>query len=68
MGNTIGVLFIRTFDRGEQIYQAMLARGYRGIVPLENSPKLAKSDIWAIAFTLIWVVLGQAILWDMGDR
>jgi cobalt/nickel transport system permease protein len=68
VGNTIGVLFIRTFDRGERIYQAMLARGYRGIVPLEKTPKLARNDIWAIAATLIWVVLGQAIAWKIGDR
>lgn len=68
VGNTIGVLFIRTFDRGERIYQAMLARGYRGLVPVEKPPRLGRSDIWAIVLTLIWAILGQAISWNMGYR
>jgi cobalt/nickel transport system permease protein len=61
LGNIIGVLFIRTLDRGERIYQAMLARGYRGIPPVEKLPKLQGQDFWAIGLTVIWIVLGQAM-------
>ncbi len=30
MGNMLGSLFINTYERGERIYMAMLARGYHG--------------------------------------
>ena len=30
IGNTMGSLFIRSYERGERIHQAMLAQGYRG--------------------------------------
>jgi cobalt/nickel transport system permease protein len=29
-GDMIGTLFLRTYERSERIYQAMLARGYTG--------------------------------------
>ncbi|MCL5075532.1 MAG: cobalt ECF transporter T component CbiQ [Chloroflexi bacterium] len=30
IGNMIGTLFMRSYERGERVYQAMLARGYEG--------------------------------------
>lgn len=30
LGNMIGTLFIRSYERGERVYAAMLARGYHG--------------------------------------
>ena len=30
MARTAGALFIRTYERGERVYVAMLARGYGG--------------------------------------
>jgi cobalt/nickel transport system permease protein len=33
IGATIGALFVRTLERGERVYLAMLARGYRGGMP-----------------------------------
>lgn len=33
MGNCFGMLFIRSFERTERIYEAMLSRGYQGHVP-----------------------------------
>lgn len=61
IGNSIGVLFIRTYDRGERIYQAMLARGYREILPLENSAKENIKDFAAISLTLLLGLLGQLV-------
>jgi cobalt/nickel transport system permease protein len=62
LGNMIGSLFIRTYDRGERIYQAMLARGYQGIPTLEHPVRVTRRDRWAIAFTLSLVCLGKALL------
>lgn len=61
LANMIGSLFIRTYERGERVYQAMLARGYRGIPPMEKVPLGGKRDWVAIGLTALIAVLGQAI-------
>jgi cobalt/nickel transport system permease protein len=62
IGNMIGSLFVRTYDRGDRIYQAMLARGYQGIPTPEISPKMKTKDKWAIALALSLVCLGKSFL------
>lgn len=52
VGNTIGSLFIRTYDRGERIHQAMLARGYRGVQPIRERLKLSRSDAGFLGATV----------------
>lgn len=60
-GNMIGVLFIRTYERGDKIYQAMLARGYGGVPVVEKAPTGGKQDVFALTLTSFWLVLGQLI-------
>ena len=63
LGNMLGMLFIRTYYRGDRIYQAMLARGYQGI------PRVIKLDanrsIWrdrlALGGVMIVIVIGILI-------
>jgi len=62
LGNIIGALFVRTYDRGDRIYQAMLARGYQGIPTPEISPKITTKDKWAIALAIILICLGKSLL------
>ena len=59
IGNMIGSLFIRTYDRGNRIHQSMLSRGYQGALPLQNSPKLTWRDRLAFGFTTSFAVFGQ---------
>ncbi|MGA9378905.1 MAG: energy-coupling factor transporter transmembrane component T, partial [Phormidium sp.] len=61
IGNMIGALFIRTYERGDRVYQAMLARGYQGVPPVIELPSGGKRDILALTITLILALLGQAI-------
>ncbi|XWK86168.1 MAG: cobalt ECF transporter T component CbiQ [Phormidium sp.] len=61
MGNMIGALFIRTYERGDRVYQAMLARGYQGVPPVFDLPAGGKRDIVALTLILILALLGQAI-------
>lgn len=61
VGNMIGSLFIRTYERGERVYQAMLARGYQGVPPIEKVPKRGRLDIVALTLTVVVALLGQAI-------
>jgi cobalt/nickel transport system permease protein len=51
----IGVLFIRTYERGERIYLAMESRGFRGEVHIYSNLEWKKSD--TITLTLFLVVL-----------
>lgn len=61
IGNMIGSLFIRTYERGERIHQAMLSRGYQGIPPVEKVQQRGRGDVVALTLTLILALLGQAV-------
>ncbi|MEB3309241.1 MAG: cobalt ECF transporter T component CbiQ [Snowella sp.] len=61
IGNTIGLLFIRTYQRGERVYQAMLARGYQGVPMITQSPTLAPRDWLALSLMVALLLLGQGI-------
>lgn len=59
IGNMIGSLFIRTYERGERIHQAMLARGYGGVPPLPEKFKTGWLDGLAFVLTGLLILLGQ---------
>lgn len=61
IGNTIGSLFIRTYERGERIHQAMMARGYTGLPPVATHSKKKRLDIVAITTTAVLALVGQAV-------
>lgn len=61
IGNMIGTLFIRTYERGERVHQAMLARGYRGVPVIEKVPTGSRRDVIVLTLTGILALLGQII-------
>jgi cobalt/nickel transport system permease protein len=61
IGNMIGSLFIRTYDRGDRIHQAMLSRGYRGPMAKQTSLALHRRDRWALAGCLVFLSAGWLI-------
>lgn len=61
IGNIIGSLFLRTYERGERIYQAMLARGYQGLTPRGKISPYTRYDIVALGVTVGIIILGQVI-------
>jgi cobalt/nickel transport system permease protein len=61
IGNMMGTLFIRTFERGERVYQAMLARGYQGVPVVEKVPSGGRRDVLVLTFTIVLALLGQSI-------
>ncbi|HEY9708863.1 MAG TPA: cobalt ECF transporter T component CbiQ [Oculatellaceae cyanobacterium] len=61
VGNMMGSLFIRTYERGERVYQAMLARGYQGVPIVEKVPPGGQRDIVALTLTVILALLGQGV-------
>jgi len=44
----VGILFLRTVERAERIYGAMLARGFRGEVPSMRREALRPSDVFFV--------------------
>lgn len=56
LGNVIGTLFIRTYERGERIYGAMLARGFTGEVRTIHLPRITGWDM-AFAASLLGLLI-----------
>ncbi len=61
VGNMFGALFIRTYERGERIHQAMLARGYTGVPHVRNLPAGGAKDRAVLSAIALIALLGQAI-------
>ena len=51
-GGMAGSLFIRTMDRTERIYMAMLARGYDGTIRLREAPPVTGQAVAATTLVL----------------
>lgn len=56
-GNMAGQLFVRSFDRSDRVYQAMLARGYNGELRTMNPHAMQRRD---------WLALAVAVLLLLG--
>ncbi|ABW11572.1 cobalt ABC transporter, inner membrane subunit CbiQ [Parafrankia sp. EAN1pec] len=56
---SLGTLFIRSYERGERVHLAMLARGYTGVLPGTLPGSAPRRVEWAVAFGVIAV--GAAI-------
>lgn len=64
IGNMIGALFIRTYERGDRVHQAMLSRGYQGLPPVEKVSPGGRGDVLALTLTVIVALLGQVVYWQ----
>jgi len=53
LGNLLGSLFVNTYERGERIYQAMLARGYHGHA---HTPRRWQPGIHDVVFTVFFLM------------
>jgi len=48
LATAAGALFIRSYERGERVHLSMLSRGYDGVLPHDEPPKV-QSSVWIIA-------------------
>ena len=61
IGHMIGTLFIRSYERGERIYTAMLARGFDGEIRSLHQLSFKRADAYfSVAFGL--VLISSAII------
>jgi cobalt/nickel transport system permease protein len=56
VGRIAAALFLRTHARGERVYLAMLARGYRGSVPELAVLRLTPADVAFVVLVLVALV------------
>jgi cobalt/nickel transport system permease protein len=49
--NLIGTLFVKTIERAERIYHAMLSRGFSGTIHFVKRDRLRKSDFLCLSIT-----------------
>lgn len=62
MGHMVGMLFIRSYERAERIYAAMLSRGYNGEIIAVNKLRFRLPDVY-FALSLCLLLICPAILW-----
>ena len=60
VASSVGVLFVRSYERGERIHQAMLARGFTGTMP-DLDDRHATDRDWVLAAIPATIALGAAL-------
>jgi cobalt/nickel transport system permease protein len=56
LGRMVTALFLRTYERGERVYLAMLARGYSGTMPRLSVLSFGRADtIFLVALAIVLV-------------
>lgn len=60
-GNLAGIVVVRSLDQAERSHEAMLARGYEGVLPVPALPRMARWQL-AVAATGVAVVLATYLL------
>lgn len=64
LGNSLGVLFIRSFELGERVHLAMLARGYTGVFPAAVQPPPARAHWAALAVAPAVAAAATILAWQ----
>jgi len=54
-GSISGNLFVRSYERGERVYAAMLARGYTGTLPVTTAPRVGAAEVLVVVTALLTV-------------
>jgi cobalt/nickel transport system permease protein len=62
LASSAGALFVRTYERGERVHDAMAARGFKGTMPTFSEAATTRND-WLLAATpTVAAVVGLAIV------
>ncbi|MEX1279168.1 MAG: cobalt ECF transporter T component CbiQ [Acidimicrobiia bacterium] len=60
-GSMAGALLVRAYERGERVHQAMVARGYDGVMPTLFPPSARAGD-WLVGASPAVIAIGVAVL------
>jgi len=61
VGSLLGQLLLRVMDRGQRIHQAMLCRGFVGILSVRRDFHWCKRDTWFLLGWTLWLVLARTV-------
>ncbi|MFH2063573.1 MAG: cobalt ECF transporter T component CbiQ [Pseudomonadota bacterium] len=59
LANFLGMLFVRSFERTERVFDAMRARGYQGQFPAPAELRMHFTDV---LISIIWISAGIALI------
>ena len=59
VANFLGMLFVRSFERTERVFDAMRARGYKGRFPEPGVRALEAGDL---VLAGVWLIIGTALI------
>ncbi len=59
IGNFLGMLLVRSFERTQRVYEAMIARGYTGQLSVTHEFRAMKGDWWK---GLFWLSAGIGLV------
>jgi len=63
IGNMVGTLFLRSYERGERVYGAMVARGFEGQTRTLSRPRFRMADLYfAVAFLACLTLVSFTLL------
>ncbi len=62
-GSMVGQLFLRSYERSDRIYNAMLARGYTGHLRTLNPHKMTRGDWLILTLSLLALSFIQFVGW-----
>lgn len=58
IASSAGALFVRSYERGERVHQAMLARGYSGVMPVVTDRQASPREwLSVMLYPLVFVVV-----------
>ncbi len=57
IGHMVGTLFLRSFNRGERVYLAMLSRGYHGTMPETTAGRFRLGEIFFLSLCPAFLLL-----------
>ena len=68
IGNMVGTLFLRSYERGERVYGAMVARGFEGQTRTLTNLRFQAVDLYyAMGFAVGLALIGGTILLGWGS-
>lgn len=56
IGNMVGTLFLRSYERGERVYEAMVSRGYEGRIRMIGSLSYSQRDAYFGSIALLLLI------------
>lgn len=53
LGSIVGNLFVRSYERGERVYAAMLSRGYTGSLPVTGTARIGAAELLLVTMAVL---------------